>query len=224
MMNIQNQSENTRLSMSTEPLSQTCILPRDLMLMMIDRIGEIAKSLDQEQINCFLTEITRARRIFIVGAGRSGFIGKAFAMRLMHLGLIAYVVGETVTPSFHQDDTLIAFSGSGKTKSVLEACETTRQIGGHICLITGRKESQMSHIADCVVCLNTEEETSLIGSDHFDLRQLKGEHRSITPASTPLGTLFETSAMIFSDSVISSLIEMRHCSIEEIMHRYSNMQ
>ena len=29
-----------------------------------------------------------------------------------------------MTPAFHKDDALVAFSGSGKTKSVLEACET----------------------------------------------------------------------------------------------------
>ena len=210
--------------MSLELSSETCINPRDLMLMMTSRIEEIAEALDPEQVICFLSEIMRANRIFVVGAGRSGFVAKAFAMRLMHLSLEAYVVGETVTPAFHKDDALVAFSGSGKTKSVLEACETTRQIGGHISLITGSRESLMVDIADCIVLLRTGEETCYIGPDHFDLRQLRGEHRSISAGCTPLGTLFETSAMIFSDSVISALIEMRHCSIEEIMDRYTNMQ
>jgi 6-phospho-3-hexuloisomerase len=109
-------------------------------------------------------------------------------------------------------------------KVVLEACETTRQIGGQICLITGTKNSPMAELADCVVLLDTGEESCYIGPDHFDLRQLRGEHRSISSACTPLGTLFETSAMIFADSVISALIMMKHCSIEEIMHRYTNMQ
>ncbi|MDD1727997.1 MAG: SIS domain-containing protein, partial [Methanospirillum sp.] len=104
----------------------SCIPLRDLMLMMISRIEEVAQSIDQTQVECFLTEINRAERIFVLGAGRSGFVAKSFGMRLMHLGMNAYVVGETVTPAFHQRDTLIAFSGSGKTKSVLEACETTR--------------------------------------------------------------------------------------------------
>ncbi|PWR76206.1 6-phospho-3-hexuloisomerase [Methanospirillum stamsii] len=194
------------------------------MLMMVARIGEVAQTLEQEQVDCFISEITRAERIFVVGAGRSGFVAKSFAMRLMHLGFTSYVVGETVTPAFHESDSLIAFSGSGTTKSVLEACETTRQIGGHICLVTGTPASPMMDLADCVVLLNTEEQGSHVGPDHFDLRQLRGEHRSISAACTPLGTLFETAAMIFADSVISALIEMKHCSIEEIMERYTNMQ
>ena len=210
--------------MSSNPQTDLCIPLRDIMLMMITRIGEIAQSLEQVQVDCFITELMAAERIFVVGAGRSGFVAKSFAMRLMHLGFTAYVVGETVTPAFHKNDTLIAFSGSGKTKSVMEACETTRQIGGHISLITGSRISPMTDLAHCVVLLSSEDESCHIGSDHFDLRQLLGEHRSISATCTPLGTLFETSAMIFADSVISALIEMKDCSIEEIVHRYTNMQ
>ncbi len=202
----------------------SCIPLQDLMLMMISRIEEVAKSIDQRQVECILTEINRAERIFVLGAGRSGFVAKSFGMRLMHLGLTAYVVGETVTPAFNNRDVLIAFSGSGKTKSVLEACQTTHQIGGSLCLITGTKSSPMADLATCVVYLKTDDESIHTGSDHFDLRQLKGEHRSISHPSTPLGTLFETSAMIFADSIISALIELKNCSIEEIIHRYSNMQ
>ncbi len=191
---------------------------------MISRIEEVARSIDQSQVECFLTEINRAERIFVVGAGRSGFVAKSFGMRLMHLGMNAYVVGETVTPAFHARDTLIAFSGSGKTKSVLEACETTRHLGGTLCLITGTRDSPMAELATCVVYLKTDDESSHPGSDHFDLRQLRGEHRSISHPSTPLGTLFETSAMIFADSIVSALIELKDCPIDEIIHRYSNMQ
>ncbi|WP_325629609.1 6-phospho-3-hexuloisomerase [Methanospirillum sp.] len=194
------------------------------MLTMISRIEEVAKSIDQRQVECFLTEINRAERIFVLGAGRSGFVAKSFGMRLMHLGMTAYVVGETVTPAFHKGDTLVAFSGSGKTKSVLEACQTTQQIGGTICLITGTRSSPMADLATCVVHLQTDEESIHTGSDHFDLRQLKGEHRSMSQPSTPLGTLFETSAMIFADSIVSALIELKNCSIDDIIHRYSNMQ
>jgi 6-phospho-3-hexuloisomerase len=202
----------------------TCYPLRDLMIIMASRIETVARSIEQDQVECFLSEINRAERIFVLGAGRSGFVAKSFGMRLMHLGLDAYVVGETVTPAFHPRDTLVAFSGSGKTKSVLEACETARQIGGSLCLITATKQSPMTDLATCVVHLKTDDEGIYTGSDHFDLRQLKGEHRSLSRPSTPLGTIFETSAMIFADSVISALIELKHCSIEEIMHRYANMQ
>jgi len=224
-MNSDKKINKAATIMSQHYSGEPCIPLKDIILMMVSRIGEIAEGLEQEQVDCFISDIIRAERIFVVGAGRSGFVAKSFAMRLMHLGFTSYVVGETVTPAFHPNDSLIAFSGSGKTKSVLEACETTRQIGGHICLVTGSPVSPMKELANCVVLLNTEENTChQVGPDHFDLRQLRGEHRSISAPCTPLGTLFETSAMLFADSVISALIEMKHCSIEEIRDRYTNMQ
>ena len=204
-------------------MEDLCLPFRDMMLILVSRIERVAKSIDQNQVECLLTEINKAERIFLVGAGRSGFVAKSFGMRLMHIGLNAYVIGETVTPALHETDILIAFSGSGKTKSVLGACETTRQIGGSICLITGTRQSPMTDLATCVVYLKTNDEVRT-GSDHFDLRQLRGEHRSLSHPSTPLGTLFETSAMIFADSIISALIEMKHCTIDEIILKYANMQ
>ena len=42
----------------------------------------------------------------------------AFAMRLMHLGFVVYVIGDVTTPSINEDDCLIAISGSGETRTV----------------------------------------------------------------------------------------------------------
>ncbi len=197
---------------------------RDLMIQMAKRVEEVASAVDERQAVIFLDCMLMSERIFVIGAGRSGFVAKAYAMRLMHLGFEAYVVGETVTPSFHEKDTLVAFSGSGKTKSIIEACEIAKKTGGTLCLITGAEISPLTNIADHIVHLRTEGDISHNESDHFYLRQLKGEHRSIKNPQAPIGTLFETSAMVFSDSIISALIEMKHFSLEEIKDRYTNMQ
>ncbi len=50
--------------------------------------------------------ILESQKVFTVGAGRSGLMGKSFIMRLMHMGLDAYAVGETVTSTFEKDDIL----------------------------------------------------------------------------------------------------------------------
>ncbi|AVH54882.1 MULTISPECIES: hypothetical protein [Streptomyces] len=56
--------------------------------------------------------LRNAERIFVTGEGRSGLMAKAFAMRLMHLGLPVHVIGETTTPAVAQGDTARAPSGS----------------------------------------------------------------------------------------------------------------
>lgn len=49
-----------------------------------------------KKIDEFIFALEDAKNIFVMGAGRSGFVAKAFAMRLMHLGYNVYVVGKTV--------------------------------------------------------------------------------------------------------------------------------
>ena len=43
--------------------------------------------------------IVDVENVFIMGLGRSGLVAKAFGMRLMHLGLKVYIVGDTITPA-----------------------------------------------------------------------------------------------------------------------------
>ncbi|HNR45276.1 MAG TPA: SIS domain-containing protein, partial [Methanofastidiosum sp.] len=65
----------------------------------ISEISSVMEEIDENTIEEVISEILKANKIFIVGAGRSGLVGKAFAMRLMQIGFKVYVVGETITPS-----------------------------------------------------------------------------------------------------------------------------
>lgn len=86
----------------------------------VDRTADI---LDDRQISKFIEILVNANinrnKILIVGAGRSALVGKAFAMRLMHLDFDVYVMGETITPPVRKDDVVIAVSGSGRTQVVI---------------------------------------------------------------------------------------------------------
>jgi 6-phospho-3-hexuloisomerase len=109
----------------------------EFMQQMGEAIHTTAATLKEDQIAAFFHEILSAKRVYVTGAGRSGFIARAFGMRLMHIGYEAYVVGETITPAFRPGDLLVAFSGSGETHSILSICETAKSLGGTVCLITG---------------------------------------------------------------------------------------
>lgn len=62
-------------------------------------INQVMAQVDEQQLHHTLPLFTHKRRIFVRGAGRSGFQAKGFAMRLMHIGYEVYVLGETITPS-----------------------------------------------------------------------------------------------------------------------------
>jgi 6-phospho-3-hexuloisomerase len=194
------------------------------MQQMAATIASTAVSIDQEQMKVFFLEILGAKRVYIAGAGRSGFIAKAFGLRLMHLGYEAYVVGETITPAFRAGDTLVVFSGSGETHSIVSICITAKELGGKVCLITSSPDSKMSKIADCIV--NLGDPTGFYQKDKysFEIRQLKGDYRSVSSAFAPLGTLFETMALVFSDAVISSLMEAKKADVIEMQGRITNAE
>lgn len=82
----------------------------------LDRASKLVSDHDLEEL---VTGILSAKKVLVAGAGRSGFMLKSFTMRMMHMGIDAYVVGETVTANFEKEDLLIIGTGSGDRKSVV---------------------------------------------------------------------------------------------------------
>lgn len=194
------------------------------MEQMADSIRQTTAGLDKVQISDFFQRLLAAERIYVAGAGRSGLIARAFAMRLLHLGFTVYVVGETVTPALLPGDSLVVFSGSGETHTMATYCRTVKELGGSVCLITASPESTISRIADSVV--NLGDLTGYYRGDisTFEERQMTGKYRSAAAAFAPLGTMFETLALIFSDALISALMEAKKEGNPELKGRLTNME
>ncbi|WP_298665652.1 6-phospho-3-hexuloisomerase [uncultured Methanofollis sp.] len=193
---------------------------QDMMRLMASRITSIADRIADTEVESFLHELLCAKRIYVLGAGRSGLVAKAFAMRLMHLGLQSFVVGETITPAMQADDVLVVFSGSGKTKTVAELAETAKEIGGRVCLITSNCDSRIGKIADCMVEVESHRDEVKDESAEFEIRQMMGEHKSFAP----LGTIFETACMVFSDAIVSRLMEITETDVEALKCRHANIE
>lgn len=190
------------------------------MRLMAQKIRAIANIISDEDVEKFIGELLRAKRIYVMGAGRSGLVAKAFAMRLMHLGFQAFVVGETITPSLSKGDIMVIFSGSGKTKTVADIAETAKEIGAKICLITSDANSRIGKISDCVVIIEHHRDAVTDDAVEFEIRQMMGDHKSFAP----LGTLFETASMIFADAVISRLMEITHVDEIALKNRHTNVE
>jgi 6-phospho-3-hexuloisomerase len=191
-----------------------------MMRLMARKIMATADTLKDQETEAFLREILDADRIYVMGAGRSGLVAKAFAMRLMHLGFTAFVVGETITPAMRGKDLLVIFSGSGRTKTIADIAETAHAIGGRIALITANRESRIGAIADVIVKIEHQRDEVKDDTVEFEVRQMTGEHKSFAP----LGTLFETAAMVFADACISLLMEISQIDEKELKNRHANIE
>lgn len=183
------------------------------LIKFIDNLGEelnvLKEGIDPQQIEDFIKEIDNARCIFVMGVGRSGYIAKAFAMRLMHLGYDVYVVGETVTPRLGQEDLLISISGSGETNSVVSISRKAKDIGAKMAVITRNERSTLAQMSNVVVLRRAKTKTQ----DHEEVSRL-----------APLGTMFETTALVLLDGIVAELMDRKGLSEEDLLSRHAVLE
>jgi 6-phospho-3-hexuloisomerase len=166
-----------------------------------------------------IEEIYRAnKKILVVGVGRSGLVGRAFAMRLRHLGARSYVVGETITPSVEEGDLLVAISGSGSTQIVVAAAEAAKRMKAKVAAITSYYDSPLGRLADLVVFVPGR--TKLASMDDYFARQILGIHEPLSP----LGTLFEDTSMVVLDAVVAELMKRLGKNESELARRHANIE
>ena len=183
----------------------------------LDHLQDSLRKLKGKQVERFIDVLLTAKRVFVVGAGRSGLAVKAFAMRLMHLGVPVFVVGETITPALREGDVVVAVSGSGETDLIVESAKISKKVGAKLVAITSYPKSSLAKLADLTVTLPGR---TKIRTPEFMRRELGGEHASLTP----LGTLFEITAITFLDSVIASLMVKLGRKEEELRARHATIE
>jgi len=190
---------------------------KNIIKNILENIDKILSEVDQTEIKKFIETLIHSRNIFLVAAGRSGLVARAFAIRLMHLGFNVYVVGETVTPSVKPGDLVIAISGSGKTSSTLVVAKTAKEQGLAVISITSYEDSPLAQSSDFIVKIKGR--GGLLSNDYTS-RQLTGEHEPLTP----LGTLFELSSLIFLDSVIAQLMKIYNKKEQDLREKHANLE
>ncbi|RAP46397.1 MAG: 6-phospho 3-hexuloisomerase [Methanosphaera sp. rholeuAM6] len=184
----------------------------------IDNISRITQSVSQEEINEMTKMILDVDHVFIMGLGRSGLVAKAFGMRLMHLGLKVYIVGETITPAITENDCLIAISGSGETSYIISTTGIAKSIGAKIIAITSYTESSLAKKSDLVVQLKGR--TKIDDETNYIRRQISGQHQTLSP----MGTIFEISALVFLDSIIAQMMHDLGQTEEDLKSRHTVLE
>jgi 6-phospho-3-hexuloisomerase len=165
--------------------------------------------ISDEEAEKLVNGILEAKKVFVAGAGRSGLMAKSFAMRMMHMGIDAYVAGETVTPNFEEGDMIIFASGSGETKSLVSMAEKAKSLGGTVAALTISPDSTIGKMADMTV--------KLPGSPKD---QSEGDYKTIQP----MGSLFEQTLLLFCDAVILRFMEKKGLDTNKMYGRHANLE
>jgi 6-phospho-3-hexuloisomerase len=185
-------------------------------------IGKAIEQLKPEQVNAMIDLLVdvyrRGAKVLIMGAGRSGLVGRAFGMRLMHLGYHVYILGDTIVPSIGRGDAVIAISGSGRTQLIVTAAETAKKVGAKVVAITSFPDSPLARLADVVV--EVPGRTKIAAEVDYFARQILGIHEPLAP----LGTLFEDTALVFLDGVVVELMHRLGKSESDLKARHANIE
>ncbi|MGQ3477148.1 6-phospho-3-hexuloisomerase [Paenibacillus sp. TY11] len=169
-------------------------------------VPQLISDAESEQL---IQSILAANKVFVAGAGRSGFMIRSLAMRLMHMGIQAYVVGETVTPGLGEGDLLIIGSGSGETKSLASMAEKAKKLGASLTLLTTSPESTIGKLADIIVKLpGTPKDPS--NKDYQTIQ--------------PMGSLFEQTLLLYGDALVLRTMELRKLTSESMFGQHANLE
>lgn len=155
----------------------------------MNEIEKIIGNIDPRAIRASLDALEHAQRVFVYGAGRSGLVARAFAIRLMHLGYQTFVIGETITAPVAKGDVVVLISGSGETYPVVMTAEIAHNIGATVVSFTRNPERGIARYSDIVV--------------HFEADR---KEDPVKPQFAPLGTLFESAVWILCDGIVADLM------------------
>ncbi len=169
-----------------------------------ERVTQCIQGIDPAAVARAVEVLRRAPAIFVYGAGRSGIIGRAFAMRLVQTGLTAYVIGESVTPIVRQGDAVFILSNRGESYSSIQTANIVRREGADLIVLTARPTSKLAHAATILLALALPEEPE-------------------RPAFAPLGTLFESASLRLTDGLVAELMRVRGESEESMRRRHAIM-
>ena len=184
----------------------------------LKNIGNAAEYIEEDTVKEFMEILTSSKNVFVIGAGRSGLVARAFGMRLMHLGITTFIVGETIAPAINDDDCILAISGSGETNSVVSPVEIAKNRGSRVLALTSYTDSTIGKLADSVFLVKGRSKIDL--EEDYIKRQMDGNYSSLTP----LGTAFELTSLIFLDGLITELMAKMGKTENDLKNRHTVLE
>jgi 6-phospho-3-hexuloisomerase len=191
-----------------EPVNSSSASASDALALIRDELAGLVVRIDADELQRLALLVEDARRVHLHGAGRSGIALRMTAMRLMHLGLDAHVVGEATAPAIEAGDVLLVASGSGTTAGIVRAAETAQSVGAAVAVLTTAPDSPLAALADAVV--------TVPAAAKLD--------RSGTSSAQYAGSLFEQLVVLLGDALFHTLWQRSGSTADELWPRHANLE
>jgi 6-phospho-3-hexuloisomerase len=168
---------------------------------LLDEVRRAVEGVEEAATSRIIERILSSKRIFVYGAGRSGFVARCFTMRLKHLGMPIVRMSIDPTTPPRPDDCALIISGTGGTPSSVDYANLAHAGGAHVFGLTARGDSALARTG-CEVVL------------------VPVRTGDPAPHLAPLGTIFEEAALVYLDGVVAVLMERLAQSEEDMRRRH----
>ncbi|HYU06177.1 MAG TPA: SIS domain-containing protein [Thermoplasmata archaeon] len=155
---------------------------------LLDHVKQILAVDRSKDIQASVEVLTSAKKLFVYGVGRSGLAARAFAMRMVQLGIDCYFIGETITPVVNDGDAVLIVSNTGSTMSAIQVANIARRVGAKVISVTGHRASKLANASNVVLLIHVAEDRS-------------------QARLAPLGTLFEDATVFLLDGLVAEIME-----------------
>jgi 6-phospho-3-hexuloisomerase len=175
----------------------------------VAEVGRLLEGVPEAHYNDFMDEIIAAKTIVLHGVGREGLMMRALAMRLMHLGFDAHVLGDVTAPPVREGDLLIVSAGPGHFATIRALQGVANKAGARNMLVTANPDGASAAVADVVI--------SLPGPT-------MSEDLSVPVSALLMGSVFEVIQLFFYDVVAVRLSERLQQPLEAARLRHTNLE
>lgn len=122
------------------------------------------RSLNENELENAIAMLTHARRIEFYGVGNSGIVAQDAQHKFFRFGISTVAYSDThiqlmAAAVLSPQDVLVVISNSGSSIEVLDAVSIAKENGAQVIAIT-RIDSPLAQLADCVLAIQVQEDSS----------------------------------------------------------------
>ncbi|MDO5356437.1 MAG: MurR/RpiR family transcriptional regulator [Conchiformibius sp.] len=122
------------------------------------------RTLNQSELENAIAMLTHARRIEFYGVGNSGIVAQDAQHKFFRFGISTVAYADThiqlmAAAVLSPQDVLVVVSNSGSSIEVLDAVSIAKENGAQVIAIT-RSDSPLAQLADCVLAVVVQEDSS----------------------------------------------------------------
>lgn len=177
----------------------------------LDELSGAVAGLDEAEVERAVSAIAGADRVGLYGVGREGLQVRGLAMRLHHLGLRAFVVGDMAAPPVGPGDLLLVSAGPGAFGTVLALMDRAREAGCATLVVTAQPGGACAARADHVLTVPAQ----TMADDRGEAGQT---------SVLPMGSLYEGALFVVFEALVLLLRERLGVAPEAMRANHTNLE